>query len=76
MQKQVEPETIQLVQQSGTGVENQEDKVDETTSSIESIQEIPSNPQAEKMNPKIYNSFQHPAFVKTDKILFDLKRNT
>lgn len=72
VQKQVEPEKLQVVQQSGTGVE---DKVDDTTSvDIESDQEIPSNPQAAKMNPKIYNSFQHPSFVKTDKILFDLKR--
>ena len=28
-----------------------------------------------KMNPKIYESFQHPRFVETEKINFELKRS-
>ena len=70
VQKQIQPpsETNPTEPgQSGSGlIENNEIK-------HESMAET-SNIHASKMEPSIYQSFQHPKFVKTNKIIFDLKR--
>jgi len=67
--KQVEPIPViaTIEGQSGSGSK-------ESDNLTESEAEDINGEMKSKLGPKLYHSFQHPKFVKTEKILFDLKR--
>jgi len=67
VKKQIEPQQT-AVEQIGTG--DNEDTVNNETNSEETL----NKSIISKMDANIYNSFQHPKFVKTEKIVFDRKR--
>jgi len=64
IQKQIEPQDTE--EQTGKGIE---DVVDSEISDLN--KEI-----SEKMDSKIFKSFQHPRFVKVEKIVFSPKRKS
>jgi len=67
VKKQIEPPSIiSTNDQSGTGTKESEPN--------EPNEEEVNNKISSKLEPTIYHSFQHPNFVKTEKIRFDLKR--
>lgn len=62
IEKQIEAPKVEVVPNSDQIGAGEEDEV--------LNKEIKS-----KMNPKVYESFQHPRFVQTEKINFELKRS-
>lgn len=71
MKKQIEPKALDpllpLLEpgQSGSGIIENSESTSELNYSLKN-----------KMDPKIFESFQKPRFVKTDKIVTDLKRKS
>ena len=77
MKKQIEPQIVVATDsQSGTGSKESDPSAPNLETKIEDSEQSVENKIRSKLEPTIYHSFQHPRFVKTEKIRFDLKRKS